>query len=96
MKNASETLVETTTSTLEADVQTASLPFPEGVPAEYIGVNIPLIVDRPRYLRTLVCEHFTLDGSFKVKRNNGSNTALHLVCEYVTLDGNFKVTHDAR
>ncbi|KAF8170037.1 hypothetical protein K438DRAFT_1773960 [Mycena galopus ATCC 62051] len=106
MKQASEALVETTTSTLEADLQTvqenSSLPFPEGVPEEYIGVNMPLVLDRSRYPRPLVCEHFTLDGNFKVKRDDASsNKALYeltkqLVCEHLTLDGNFRVKRDGR
>ncbi|KAF8197350.1 hypothetical protein K438DRAFT_1760127 [Mycena galopus ATCC 62051] len=101
MKQASEALVETTTSTLEADLQTvqenSSLPFPEGVPEEYIGVNLPLVLDRSRYPRPLVCEHFTLDGNFKVKRDDASsNKVLQLVCEHLTLDGNFRVKRDGR
>ncbi|KAJ7704770.1 hypothetical protein B0H17DRAFT_1126421 [Mycena rosella] len=44
------------------------------------GVNMPLIVNIPNYLRHLVSQHFTLDGNFKVnlffKRDDGSDTAL--------------------
>ncbi|KAF7289812.1 CxC2 domain-containing protein [Mycena indigotica] len=44
------------------------------------GVNMPLKVTYPRYLRHLVSQHITLDGNFKVnlfhKRDNGSDHAL--------------------
>ncbi|KAJ7205382.1 hypothetical protein B0H12DRAFT_1080327 [Mycena haematopus] len=44
------------------------------------GVNMPLIVNVPRYLRHLISQHFTLDGNFKAnlfyKRDNGSDKAL--------------------
>ncbi|KAJ7690849.1 hypothetical protein B0H17DRAFT_1201429 [Mycena rosella] len=44
------------------------------------GVNMPLIFNVPNYLRHLVSQHFTLDGSFKTnlffKRDDSSDTAL--------------------
>ncbi|KAJ6631085.1 hypothetical protein B0H10DRAFT_2207466 [Mycena sp. CBHHK59/15] len=44
------------------------------------GVNMPLLVNVPKYLRHLVSQHFTLDGNFKAnlffKRDNGSERAL--------------------
>ncbi|KAJ6599922.1 hypothetical protein DFH09DRAFT_1504243 [Mycena vulgaris] len=44
------------------------------------GVNMPLLVNVPKYLRHLVSQHFTLDGKFKAnlffKRDNGSDRAL--------------------
>ncbi|KAJ7638078.1 hypothetical protein B0H17DRAFT_1216895 [Mycena rosella] len=44
------------------------------------GVNMPLVVDVPTYLRHLISQHETLDGNFKAnlfyKRDNGSDTAL--------------------
>ncbi|KAJ7632060.1 hypothetical protein B0H17DRAFT_1217613 [Mycena rosella] len=44
------------------------------------GVNMPLIVNVPRYLRHLISQHLTLDGNFKAnlffKRDDGSDKAL--------------------
>ncbi|KAJ7654773.1 hypothetical protein B0H17DRAFT_1214249 [Mycena rosella] len=44
------------------------------------GVNMPLIVNIPNYLRHLVSQHFMLDSNFKAnlffKRDDGSDTAL--------------------
>ncbi|KAJ7121070.1 hypothetical protein C8R44DRAFT_877380 [Mycena epipterygia] len=44
------------------------------------GVNMPLVVNVPRYLRHLISQQFTLDGNFKAnlffKRDNGSDKAL--------------------
>ncbi|KAJ7683790.1 hypothetical protein B0H17DRAFT_1204924 [Mycena rosella] len=44
------------------------------------AINMPLIVNMPRYLRHLVSRHSTLDGNFKAnlffKRDDGSDTAL--------------------
>ncbi|KAJ7874329.1 hypothetical protein B0H14DRAFT_3554472 [Mycena olivaceomarginata] len=44
------------------------------------GVNIPLVVSVPKYLRHLISQHLTLDGNFKAnlffKRDDGSDKAL--------------------
>ncbi|KAJ7209327.1 hypothetical protein GGX14DRAFT_566513 [Mycena pura] len=44
------------------------------------GVNMPLVVTVPKYLRHLISQNFTLDGNFKAnlffKRDNGSDKAL--------------------
>ncbi|KAJ7669678.1 hypothetical protein B0H17DRAFT_1209639 [Mycena rosella] len=44
------------------------------------GVNMPMIVSVPKYLRHLISQHMTLDGNFKAnlffKRDDGSDTAL--------------------
>ncbi|KAJ7192982.1 hypothetical protein GGX14DRAFT_405891 [Mycena pura] len=44
------------------------------------GVNMPLVVTIPEYLRHLISQNFTLDGNFKAnlffKRDNGSDKAL--------------------
>ncbi|KAJ7328259.1 hypothetical protein DFH08DRAFT_709773 [Mycena albidolilacea] len=44
------------------------------------GVNMPLIVNVPKYLRRLISQHLTLDGNFKAnlffKHDDGSDTAL--------------------
>ncbi|KAJ6595489.1 hypothetical protein DFH09DRAFT_1305304 [Mycena vulgaris] len=44
------------------------------------GVNMPLVVNSPRYLRHTISHNLTLDGNFKAnlffKRDNGSDTAL--------------------
>ncbi|KAJ7479807.1 hypothetical protein FB451DRAFT_1449139 [Mycena latifolia] len=44
------------------------------------GVNMPLVVNVPKYLRHLISQNFTLDGNFKAnlfyKRDDGSDKAL--------------------
>ncbi|KAF7334041.1 CxC2 domain-containing protein [Mycena venus] len=44
------------------------------------GVNMPLVVNVPKYLRHLISQHLTLDGNFKAnlffKRDDGSDKAL--------------------
>ncbi|KAJ7201539.1 hypothetical protein GGX14DRAFT_571190 [Mycena pura] len=44
------------------------------------GVNMPTIVNVPKYLRHLISQHMTFDGNFKAnlfyKRDDGSDTAL--------------------
>ncbi|KAJ6543190.1 hypothetical protein B0H10DRAFT_2135610 [Mycena sp. CBHHK59/15] len=44
------------------------------------GVNMPLVVNSPRYLRHTISHNLTLDGNFKAnlffKRDDGSDTAL--------------------
>ncbi|KAJ6478665.1 hypothetical protein DFH09DRAFT_1341831 [Mycena vulgaris] len=44
------------------------------------GVNMPLVVNIPKYLRHLISQHLTLDGNFKAnlffKRDDGSDKAL--------------------
>ncbi|KAJ6619029.1 hypothetical protein B0H10DRAFT_2217097 [Mycena sp. CBHHK59/15] len=44
------------------------------------GVNMPLLVNVPRYLRHIISQHLTLDGNFKAnlffKRDDGSDKAL--------------------
>ncbi|KAJ7140660.1 hypothetical protein C8R44DRAFT_866364 [Mycena epipterygia] len=44
------------------------------------GVNMPLLVHVPRYLRHLISQHLTLDGNYKAnlfyKRDDGSDKAL--------------------
>ncbi|KAF7347018.1 CxC2 domain-containing protein [Mycena venus] len=44
------------------------------------GVNMPLLVNVPKYLRHLISQHYTLDGNFKAnlffKHDDGSDVAL--------------------
>ncbi|KAJ7059813.1 hypothetical protein C8F01DRAFT_1084278 [Mycena amicta] len=65
------------------------LPYPNR-PTEFLGVicaacpepgvNMPLVVNVPKYLRHTISKHLTLDGNFKAnlfyKRDNGSDVAL--------------------
>ncbi|KAJ6483045.1 hypothetical protein DFH09DRAFT_949926 [Mycena vulgaris] len=67
----------------------ADRPYPSR-PLEYLGVqcaacpergvNMPLVVNVPKYLRHLISQHLTLDGNFKAnlffKRDDGSDKAL--------------------
>ncbi|KAK6971737.1 CxC2 domain-containing protein [Favolaschia claudopus] len=58
------------------------------------GVNMPLVVHIPRYLRHLVSLYLTLDGNFKAnlffKRDNGSDVALTDGKMYFPVDSEFK------